>query len=110
MDGLKFSTPSGIGEQLRENPKGSIPATLPAQMDQAFQNVDAVLKFAGCEGGWTRVYTMTSYHVGLDEDHKKEMLRCMKQWMPDHQPLWTMVGVERLAAEAYKVEVAVKAI
>ena len=79
-------------------------------MDQVFRNVDTVLKHAGCEGGWQRVYKMTSYHVGLDEDHKKEIVRCMKQWMPNHQPVWTMIGVERLAVESYKVEVEVTAI
>ena len=90
------------------DPSGNIPPSLPAQMDQVFKNVDAVLSHAGSKG-WASVYSMTSYHVGLDEEHLKEMKRCMMEWMPDHQPLWTVIGVQRLAVEAYMVEVVVKA-
>ena len=56
------------------------------------------------------MYQMTSYHVGLDEEHKSEIKKRMREWMPNHQPIWTMLGIQRLAIEKYKVEISVKAI
>jgi enamine deaminase RidA (YjgF/YER057c/UK114 family) len=59
--------------------------------------------------GWPHVFKITSYHVGLDEVHVQEMVRCMRVWMPDRKPIWTMVGVQALARKEYLVEVEVKA-
>ena len=53
---------------------------------------------------------MRSYHVGIDEVHRAEMLRNMQKWLPDHKPIWTMVGVAGLAAPHYVVEIEVVAL
>ncbi len=53
---------------------------------------------------------MRSYHVGLDEMHRAEMLKNMKKWCPDHKPIWTMLGVAGLAAPAYVIEIEVVAV
>lgn len=47
--------------------------------------------------------------MGLDQSHVDEMVRCMRKYMPDRRPIWTMVGVQALARKEYLVEVEVKA-
>ncbi len=37
------------------------------------------------------------------------MVRNFKQYMPDHKPLWTCVGVTRLGADDMRVEIEVVA-
>lgn len=37
------------------------------------------------------------------------MVRNFKKWMPDHQPLWTCVGVSRLGLDDMRVEIEVVA-
>lgn len=38
------------------------------------------------------------------------MVRNFKKWMPDHQPLWTCVGVSRLGEDDMRVEIEVVAL
>jgi enamine deaminase RidA (YjgF/YER057c/UK114 family) len=37
------------------------------------------------------------------------MVRNFKTWMPDHQPIWTVVGVSRLGEDDMRVEIEVVA-
>jgi enamine deaminase RidA (YjgF/YER057c/UK114 family) len=37
------------------------------------------------------------------------MLRNARQWMPDHKPIWTCLGVAALAQEGMRVEIEVVA-
>lgn len=37
------------------------------------------------------------------------MTRNFKKWMPDHQPIWTAVGVTRLGMDDMRVEIEVAA-
>lgn len=67
-----------------------------------------MLQHAG-SNGWSDVYRITIYHVGIDEGHGAAMVKNMKTWCPDHQPLWTMVGVAGLARREYVVEIEVLA-
>lgn len=39
--------------------------------------------------------------------HMKAMRKNMEEWCPDHQPLWTMLGVAGLASGKYDVEIEV---
>lgn len=51
-----------------------------------------------------------SYHVSLgDGAALEDMERNFKQWMPDHQPLWTALTVPALAIEGMMVEIEVVA-
>ena len=79
------------------------------QIDQAFSNVELALKDAGGKG-WEQVYRINSYHVPLDDVAKGGMLRNMKKWCPNHQPLFTTIGVVNLAVKEMKVEIEVVAI
>lgn len=37
------------------------------------------------------------------------MVRNFKKWMPNHQPIWTCVGVSRLGEDDMRVEIEVSA-
>jgi len=60
--------------------------------------------------GWEQVYRIASYHVGFDaEEVLGPMIGALKQYMPNHQPIWTAIGVEKLAFPEMKVEIEVSA-
>lgn len=79
-----------------------------AQIDQAFANVDLTLKDAGGKG-WSQVFRVNSYHIPLNDEALEAMVRNFKKWMPDHQPIWTCVGVTRLGMDDMRVEIEVVA-
>ncbi|KAK9900845.1 putative L-PSP endoribonuclease family protein [Cystobasidium minutum MCA 4210] len=83
---------------------GKIDTEINAQIDQAFKNVEIALKDAGGKG-WDQVYRVVSYHIPLNDEALHAMVRNMKQWMPNHQPVWTCVGVTRLGLDDMRVEV-----
>lgn len=37
------------------------------------------------------------------------MVRNMRRWMPNHKPLWTVLGVSRLGEDDMRVEIEVVA-
>ncbi|KID95218.1 Endoribonuclease L-PSP/chorismate mutase-like protein, partial [Metarhizium majus ARSEF 297] len=79
-----------------------------AQVDLAFSNVDRALKDAGGKG-WEQVFRINSYHLPLNREAEEAMVRNLKKWMPNHQPLWTCIGVARLAEDDMRVEIEVSA-
>jgi enamine deaminase RidA (YjgF/YER057c/UK114 family) len=79
-----------------------------AQIDQAFANVDLNLKHAGGKG-WEQVFRVNSYHVPINDEALQAMVRNFKKWMPNHQPIWTCVGVSRLGEDDMRVEIEVVA-
>ncbi|KAK9357125.1 Endoribonuclease L-PSP/chorismate mutase-like protein [Lipomyces starkeyi] len=79
-----------------------------AQIDQAFANVELALKTAGGTG-WEQVHRVNSYHVPINNEALEAMVRNFKRYMPNHQPIWTCVGVTRLAEDDMRVEIEVVA-
>ncbi|KAI1123648.1 YjgF-like protein [Nemania abortiva] len=79
-----------------------------AQIDQAFENVDFNLKFAGGQG-WSQVYKVRSYHMPLNTEAMDAMVRNFKKWMPNHKAIWTCVQVGRLGEDDMRVEIEVEA-
>lgn len=79
-----------------------------AQIDAAFRNVELNLKHAGGKG-WSQVYRVNSYHVPINNEALDAMVRNFRVYMPDHQPIWTCVGVTRLGEDDMRVEVEVVA-
>ncbi|KAI4638526.1 hypothetical protein J4E93_010081 [Alternaria ventricosa] len=131
MSHLQYYAYPGKGESARENTRYSqsvrigdriecagqggwdpmtrlIPADIDAQIDQAFQNVELALRTAGGKG-WSQVFRVNSYHIPMDNEALGAMVRNFKKWMPDHQPIWTCVGVVKLGEDAMKVEIEVSA-
>lgn len=66
------------------------------------------LKDAGGKG-WEQVFRVTSYHVALDNEALAAMTRNFAEWMPGHKPIWTCIGVAKLAEDEMKVEIEVAA-
>ena len=79
-----------------------------AQIDQAFANVELTLKNAGGKG-WEQVFRVNSYHVPINNEALEAMVRNFKKYMPNHNPLWTCVGVTRLGEDDMRVEIEVVA-
>ncbi|XRM43546.1 hypothetical protein ABZX51_006712 [Aspergillus tubingensis] len=78
------------------------------QIDQAFKNVELNLKNAGGKG-WEQVFRVKSYHVPINKEALDAMVRNFKKYMPNHEPLWTCVGVTRLGEDDMRVEIEVVA-
>ena len=85
---------------------GVIPEDINAQIDQAFENVELALKNAGGKG-WSQVFRVNSYHIPMDDEALSAMVRNFKKWVPDHEPIWTCVGVVKLGEDAMRVEIEV---
>jgi enamine deaminase RidA (YjgF/YER057c/UK114 family) len=79
-----------------------------AQIDQAFANVEANPKHAGGEG-WSQVFRVNSYHVPINNEALEAMVRNFRKYMPNHEPIWTCVGVSRLGEDDMRVEIEVVA-
>ncbi|KAJ4179716.1 hypothetical protein FALCPG4_014588 [Fusarium falciforme] len=99
---------SGQGGWHPEGKVAEIPTEINEQIDQAFKTVDHNLKHAGGKG-WSQVFRVNSYHVPLNNEAIAAMTRNFKKWMPDHQPIWTCVGVTRLGEDDMRVEIEVVA-
>jgi enamine deaminase RidA (YjgF/YER057c/UK114 family) len=54
-----------------------------------------------------KVYRVTSYHIPLNNEALDAMVRNFKKYMPDHEPLWTCVGVPRLGLDDMRIEIEV---
>lgn len=87
---------------------GEFEKEINAQIDLAFANVERCLKDAGGKG-WSQVYRVNSYHVPINDEALSAMVRNFKKYMPDHQPIWTCVGVTRLGEDDMRVEIEVVA-
>ncbi|KAL8713021.1 MAG: hypothetical protein Q9220_002881 [cf. Caloplaca sp. 1 TL-2023] len=91
------------------NPEtGEINTETNAQIDQAFANVNLALTTAGGKG-WSQVFRVNSYHIPLNNEALMAMKRNFAKWMPDHQPVYTTVGVTRLGLDDMRVEIEVQA-
>ncbi|KAL5397504.1 hypothetical protein PMIN06_002859 [Paraphaeosphaeria minitans] len=87
---------------------GAYNTDIKAQIEQAFANVDLNLRDAGGKG-WQQVFRVNSYHVPLNDEALGAMAKGFKKWMPDHAPIWTCVGVQRLGEDDMRVEIEVVA-
>ncbi|KAF2003569.1 YjgF-like protein [Amniculicola lignicola CBS 123094] len=87
---------------------GKMSTEINAQIEQAFANVDLNLKDAGGKG-WEQVFRVNSYHLPLNDEALAAMKRGFDKWMPNHRPIWTTVGVQRLGIDDMRVEIEVVA-
>ncbi|KEF54659.1 uncharacterized protein A1O9_09101 [Exophiala aquamarina CBS 119918] len=99
---------AGQGGWRPEGPLGDMSSDINEQIDQAFANVDLTLRTAGGQG-WSQVFRINSYHLPLTDEAMGAMVRNFRKWMPDHQPLWTTIGVSRLGHDSMRVEIEVVA-
>jgi len=126
----QFLVPAGVGEHMRDNfhysqgvrIDNTIYVTGQGGYDESFQFVDSVHDqirqafsnvarvLAEADASWTDVIDITSYHVELDESVLGTMVECLRASCPDHQPLWTVIGVAKLALPPMKVEITAHAL
>lgn len=83
------------------------PYDIRGQVNLAFDNVDRVLQAAGLRG-WEDVYSVRSYHVGMDQSYNYVAAKLRKR-IPGHRPIWTAVAVPRLAFPEMRIELEVEA-
>ncbi|OJJ67728.1 hypothetical protein ASPBRDRAFT_135429 [Aspergillus brasiliensis CBS 101740] len=112
---FKYSQAVRIGDRIECSGQGGWdPNTgefykeINAQIDQAFKNVELNLQNAGGKG-WEQVFRVNSYHVPINNEALDAMVRNFKKYMPNHEPLWTCVGVTRLGEDDMRVEIEVVA-
>lgn len=70
--------------------------------------MDINLRDAGGKG-WDQVFSIKTYHVGLNNEALELAKEYLKMWCPNHQPIWTVLGVEKLALPEMMIEVEVTA-
>ncbi|KAK3111540.1 hypothetical protein LTR53_013121 [Teratosphaeriaceae sp. CCFEE 6253] len=88
----------------------AISPDLATEIAQAFANCDLTLKTAGVQKGLQQAYSVKSYHVGaIDAVVIETMVAQLRRWMPEHRPIWTMIGVPTLALPGMRVEIDVVA-
>ena len=94
------------------NSPAAIPKDINEEMDNVYKNVQLTLEKAGGKG-WSQVYKVRAYVVGpLGPDGQAlqgALIKNLKKWCPDHQPVVTLPGVESLAFPGMRVELEVEA-
>jgi enamine deaminase RidA (YjgF/YER057c/UK114 family) len=112
-----FITPGygKIGNRVETSGQGGwnddlqFPESLEDEIAQAFRNVERTLATAGAS--WAHVVHVNSYHVGgFPPEVNETMARLYRQYMPNHAPIWTELGVEALGHPAMRIEIRVTAI
>ena len=81
---------------------------LVAQIEQAFVNVQMVLKAS--KASWQDVYLVRAYMVGQEDGIVEMFGEALKKWCPNHRPVLTGVEVKGLALEGMRVEIEVEAL
>lgn len=87
---------------------GEVPSDREAEIINVFKNVDLNLRTAGGKG-WSQVFKVRLFVTDMNEEFVGLFLKHFKQWVPDHQPILTGVGVAALAAPDMHLEVEVHA-
>jgi len=90
------------------NNNNEYPETLEDEIKQAFDNLTRTLQTAGAS--WEHVIHVHSYHVDFEPWVNDIMIGLFRHYMPDHQPLWTLLGVAALGEPSMRVEIRVTAI
>jgi len=90
------------------NDAWEFPQSLEDEIKQAFINITRTLETAGA--GWKHVIHINSYHVDFEPKVNEIMSRLFRHYMPDHAPIWTLLGVAKLGDPKMRVEIRVTAI
>ncbi|MCX8282366.1 RidA family protein [Phyllobacterium sp. 0TCS1.6C] len=112
---LHYSQAVKIGNRVETSGQGgwdddfNIPEALEEEIAQAFRNLERTLATAGAS--WKDVVHVNSYHVGgFPPEVNAAMVKFYRQYMPNHAPIWTQLGVEALGLPQMRVEIRVTAI
>ncbi|KAL2842749.1 Endoribonuclease L-PSP/chorismate mutase-like protein [Aspergillus pseudoustus] len=103
-DVIKISGQGGINPETQ-----TFPTDISSEIKQAFSNVDLALRTAGGTG-WNQVYSVRVYMLDpQDQAATAVLIQNFRDWMPNHRPLFTYIGVPKLAMPEMRIEVEVEA-
>lgn len=112
---LHFSSAVKIGDRIETSGQGGwndslqIPENIEDEIAAAFRNVELVLRTAGAT--WAHVVHVNTYHVGgFPPIVNETIVKLYRQYMPNHAPIWTQVGIEELGLPTMRFEIRVTAI
>ncbi|KAL5048663.1 Endoribonuclease L-PSP/chorismate mutase-like protein [Aspergillus fruticulosus] len=103
MSHLQFHTTLGMVSRAKKNLHYSQSVRIGDRIECSGQKAELAL------GGWDQVFRVNSYHVPLNDEALQAMVRNFKKYMPNHQPIWTCIGVARLDFDDMRVEIEVTA-
>lgn len=114
-DNLHFSNAVKIGNRVETSGQGGwnndleIPEAIDEEIAAAFRNIELILAKAGAT--WDHVIHVNTYHVGgFPPIVNETIVKLYRQYMPNHAPIWTQVGVEALGLPTMRFEIRVTAI
>ncbi|MFB8342772.1 RidA family protein [Brucella cytisi] len=114
-ENLHFSNAVKIGNRVETSGQGGwnddleIPEAIDEEIAAAFRNIELILAKAGAN--WSHVVHVNTYHVGgFPPIVNETIVKLYRQYMPDHAPIWTQVGVEALGLPTMRFEIRVTAI
>jgi len=112
---LGYSQAVKVGNRVEISGQGGwsddleFPDRLEDEIEVAFKNVERVLAAAGAT--WEHVIHVNTYHVGgFPPEANETISRLFRQYMPNHGPVWTEVGVAVLGDPRMRIEIRVTAI
>jgi enamine deaminase RidA (YjgF/YER057c/UK114 family) len=115
LNALHYSQAVKMGDRVETSGQGGwndelqIPESIEDEIAQAFENLERTLATAGAS--WEHVVHVNSYHVGgFPPIVNETMARLYRQYMPDHAPIWTQLGVAALGLPTMRIEIRVTAI
>lgn len=115
LNALHYSQAVKIGDRVETSGQGGwndelqIPESIEDEIAQAFENLERTLATAGAN--WEHVVHVNSYHVGgFPPIVNETMARLYRQYMPNHAPIWTQLGVAALGLPTMRIEIRVTAI
>jgi len=109
-----YSQTVRVGNRIETSGQGGwnddweFPQSLEDEIKQAFANVTRTLQTAGAS--WEHVIHINSYHVDFEPEVNEIMSGLFRHYMPDHAPIWTLLGVAKLGDPKMRVEIRVTAI
>lgn len=53
----------------------------------------------------SQVYKLVIYYAPISDEAASYTYENLKKWFPDHSPLVTAIGIEKLALEGMRVEI-----
>ncbi|WP_219097288.1 RidA family protein [Pseudomonas sp. UMAB-40] len=115
LNALHYSQAVKMGDRVETSGQGGwndelqIPEWIEDEIAQAFENLERTLATAGAS--WEHVVHVNSYHVGgFPPIVNETMAKLYRQYMPNHAPIWTQLGVAALGLPTMRIEIRVTAI
>lgn len=114
-ENLHFSSTVRVGDRVETSGQGGwnddlvIPEAIEEEISAAFRNIERALVEADAD--WRHVIHVNTYHVGgFPPIVNETIVRLFRQYMPNHAPIWTQLGVEALGLPTMRFEIRVVAI